>query len=70
MRQGESRLGEVALVVGLGLIGQLVAQLLTASGVRVIGADPDPARCELAERLGAAACGDPPPRPSRTPSRN
>ncbi|WP_030401222.1 MULTISPECIES: bi-domain-containing oxidoreductase [unclassified Streptomyces] len=59
VRQGESRLGEVALVVGLGLIGQLVAQLLTASGVRVVGADPDPARCELAERLGAAACGDP-----------
>ncbi|BFO16116.1 hypothetical protein SHKM778_25040 [Streptomyces sp. KM77-8] len=25
----------------------------------MIGADPDPARCELAERLGAAACGDP-----------
>ncbi|MER6534229.1 bi-domain-containing oxidoreductase [Streptomyces sp900105755] len=59
VRQGEPRLGEVALVIGLGLIGQLVAQLLTASGVRVVGADPDPARCELAERLGAVACGDP-----------
>ncbi|CAM5262814.1 Gfo/Idh/MocA family oxidoreductase OS=Streptomyces tendae OX=1932 GN=GUR47_06535 PE=4 SV=1 [Streptomyces tendae] len=59
VRQGESRLGETALVIGLGLIGQLVAQLLTASGVRVVGVDPDPARCELAERLGAAACGDP-----------
>ncbi|CAL9338137.1 bi-domain-containing oxidoreductase [Streptomyces sp. enrichment culture] len=59
VRQGESRLGEVALVIGLGLIGQLVAQLLTASGVRVVGVDPDPERCELAERLGAAACGDP-----------
>ncbi|WP_328779067.1 bi-domain-containing oxidoreductase [Streptomyces canus] len=59
VRQGESRLGEVALVIGLGLIGQLVVQLLTASGVRVVGADPDPVRCELAERLGAAACGDP-----------
>jgi predicted dehydrogenase/threonine dehydrogenase-like Zn-dependent dehydrogenase len=59
VRQGESRLGEVALVVGLGLIGQLVVQLLTASGVRVVGADPDPARCELATRLGAVACGDP-----------
>ncbi len=59
VRQGESRLGEVALVVGLGLIGQLVVQLLAASGVRVVGADPDPVRCELAERLGAAACGDP-----------
>jgi predicted dehydrogenase/threonine dehydrogenase-like Zn-dependent dehydrogenase len=59
VRQGESRLGEVALVIGLGLIGQLVVQLLAASGVRVVGADPDPARCELAERLGADACGDP-----------
>ncbi|WP_030225572.1 bi-domain-containing oxidoreductase [Streptomyces sp. NRRL WC-3626] len=59
VRQGESRLGEVALVIGLGLIGQLVVQLLAASGVRVVGADPDPARCELAERMGADACGDP-----------
>ncbi|MET9684168.1 bi-domain-containing oxidoreductase [Streptomyces coeruleorubidus] len=59
VRQGEPQLGEVALVIGLGLIGQLMVQLLTASGVRVVGADPDPARCELAARLGAAACGDP-----------
>lgn len=59
VRRGESQLGDVALVIGLGLIGQLVVQLLAASGVRVVGADPDPARCELAERLGAAACGDP-----------
>ncbi|MGI5472277.1 bi-domain-containing oxidoreductase [Streptomyces sp. CA-132043] len=59
VRQGEPQLGEVALVIGLGLIGQLVVQLLAASGVRVVGADPDPVRCGLAERLGAAACGDP-----------
>ncbi|MEV7181258.1 bi-domain-containing oxidoreductase [Kitasatospora sp. NPDC093679] len=59
VRQGEPQLGEVALVVGLGLIGQLVVQLLAAAGVRVVGADPDPVRCELAERLGAAAAGDP-----------
>ncbi|MFD5698215.1 bi-domain-containing oxidoreductase [Streptomyces lasiicapitis] len=59
VRRGEPQLGDVALVIGLGLIGQLVAQLLTASGVRVVGADPAPARCELAARLGAAACGDP-----------
>lgn len=59
VRQGESQLGDVALVVGLGLIGQLVVQLLAASGVRVVGADPDPVRCALAARLGAAACGDP-----------
>ncbi|MET8545187.1 bi-domain-containing oxidoreductase [Kitasatospora sp. NPDC004799] len=59
VRQGEPQLGEVALVIGLGLIGQLVVQLLTAAGVRVVGADPDPSRCELAVRLGAVACGDP-----------
>ncbi|GHC83611.1 bi-domain-containing oxidoreductase [Streptomyces flavofungini] len=59
VRRGEPQLGDVALVIGLGLIGQLVVQLLTASGARVVGVDPDPARCELAEGLGAAACGDP-----------
>ncbi|KAA9162987.1 zinc-binding dehydrogenase [Amycolatopsis acidicola] len=59
VRQGEPQLGEVALVVGLGLIGQLVVQLLTASGARVIGVDPAAARCELAEQLGAIACGAP-----------
>ncbi|MFW6691135.1 bi-domain-containing oxidoreductase [Streptomyces sp. MAR4 CNX-425] len=59
VRRGEPQLGDVALVIGLGLIGQLVVQLLTASGVRVVGADPDPDRCELAARLGAVACGGP-----------
>nr|WP_202486971.1 bi-domain-containing oxidoreductase [Streptomyces sp. SID8354] len=59
VRRGEPQLGDVALVIGLGLIGQLVVQLLAASGVRVVGVDPDPVRCELAERLGAAVCGDP-----------
>lgn len=59
VRRGEPQLGEVALVIGLGLIGQLVVQLLTASGVRVVGVDPDPSRCELAERLGALVCASP-----------
>lgn len=59
VRRGEPQLGDVALVIGLGLIGQLVVQLLVASGVRVVGVDPDPQRCELAERLGALVCSDP-----------
>ncbi|MFF5986217.1 bi-domain-containing oxidoreductase [Prauserella flavalba] len=59
VRRGEPRLGDVALVIGLGLIGQLVVQLLVASGVRVVGVDPAPARCRLAERLGALVCADP-----------
>jgi len=59
VRRGEPQLGELALVIGLGLVGQLVMQLLVASGVRVVGVDPDPARCSLAERLGALVCADP-----------
>jgi predicted dehydrogenase/threonine dehydrogenase-like Zn-dependent dehydrogenase len=59
VRRGEPQLGDVALVIGLGLIGQLVVQLLVASGVRVVGVDPDPDRCLLAERLGALVCAHP-----------
>ncbi|HWM04657.1 MAG TPA: zinc-binding dehydrogenase, partial [Actinophytocola sp.] len=59
VRRGEPQLGDLALVIGLGLIGQLVVQLLVASGVRVVGVDPDPGRCELAERLGALRCAHP-----------
>ncbi|WP_028931181.1 bi-domain-containing oxidoreductase [Pseudonocardia asaccharolytica] len=59
VRRGEPQLGDAALVVGLGLIGQLVVALLAGSGTRVVGADPDPRRCALAERLGALACGPP-----------
>lgn len=59
VRQGEPQLGEVALVIGLGLIGQLVVQLLSAAGVTVIGVDVASARCELAERTGAVFAGEP-----------
>ena len=59
VRRGEPQLGDVALVIGLGLIGQLVVQLLVASGVTVVGVDPDPSRCELAESTGAALCAAP-----------
>ena len=44
-------LGETFLVSGLGLIGILTAQLLAAHGCRVLGVDPDPLKCDLAERL-------------------
>ena len=58
VRRGEPQLGDLALVIGLGLVGQLVVQLLVASGARVVGIDPDPARCALAERCGALVCAD------------
>ncbi|WP_037360079.1 bi-domain-containing oxidoreductase [Amycolatopsis orientalis] len=59
VRRGEPQLGDLTLVIGLGLIGQLVVQLLVASGVRVVGVDPDAQRCELARELGALVCGHP-----------
>ena len=59
VRRGEPQIGDVALVIGLGLIGQLVVQLLASSGVRVVGVDPDPDRCKLAESLGALTCAHP-----------
>ncbi len=48
-------LGETALVIGLGLVGQMTVSLLAAAGCRVIATDLDPARCDLARRMGAKA---------------
>lgn len=39
VRQGDLRLGESCVVIGLGLLGQLAALILKASGVTVIGID-------------------------------
>jgi predicted dehydrogenase/threonine dehydrogenase-like Zn-dependent dehydrogenase len=60
-RQSQARLGEVACVIGLGLVGQLLVQILAAAGVRVVGIDLSPERCRLAERLGADVCASPDP---------
>jgi predicted dehydrogenase/threonine dehydrogenase-like Zn-dependent dehydrogenase len=59
VRRGEAQLGEMACVIGLGLIGQLVVRLLVASGVRVVGIDTVPERCRMAEAAGAIACAGP-----------
>jgi predicted dehydrogenase/threonine dehydrogenase-like Zn-dependent dehydrogenase len=59
IRRSEPQLGDTACVVGLGLVGQLTVQLLVAAGVRVVGLDPLPDRCRLAEKAGASACDGP-----------
>ena len=59
VRQGGVQIGDTACVIGLGLVGQLVVQLLVASGVQVIGLDPDQDRCRLAEKTGALVCAAP-----------
>lgn len=52
IRLANPTLGETVVVIGLGLIGLLTAQLLKANGCRVIGADVDAQKLILAESLG------------------
>jgi predicted dehydrogenase/threonine dehydrogenase-like Zn-dependent dehydrogenase len=59
VRRAEPQLGETSLVIGLGLIGQLVVRLLTAAGVKVFGLDMVEDRCRLAEQAGATMCATP-----------
>jgi len=58
-RQADARLGETACVIGLGLVGQILVQILRAAGLQVVGIDVSKDRCELAAASGAAACGLP-----------
>ncbi len=46
------RLGETVAVFGLGVVGQLIAQLLRLAGARVIGVDLLAERRHMAEELG------------------
>jgi predicted dehydrogenase/threonine dehydrogenase-like Zn-dependent dehydrogenase len=59
VRRAEPQLGELACVIGLGLIGQLVVRLLVSAGIRVVGFDTVPERCRLAEKGGALVCAAP-----------
>jgi predicted dehydrogenase/threonine dehydrogenase-like Zn-dependent dehydrogenase len=52
IRISEIGVGDVVAVVGLGLVGQLVAQLARLQGARVIGIDLRSDRVELARKLG------------------
>jgi predicted dehydrogenase len=52
VRQAEVRLGEKAAVIGLGLVGQLTAQLLQAAGVGVVGIDIDDRQVASAQAMG------------------
>src|SRR5690606_35346232 len=45
-------LGETVVVIGLGLIGLITAQLLIANGCKVIGVDIDDSKLKLASNWG------------------
>jgi predicted dehydrogenase/threonine dehydrogenase-like Zn-dependent dehydrogenase len=55
IRLADVKLGEIVVVIGLGLLGQLTVQMLKAAGCIVIGMDIQPERAELAKRHGADA---------------
>lgn len=60
VRKTKVELGETAMVMGLGILGQCAVQLMHAAGaVPVIAADPNPARREQALAHGADFALDP-----------
>lgn len=48
VRRAQPTLGETVVVIGLGILGQITAQLLSANGCRVIGTDVDDKRIRTA----------------------
>ncbi len=52
IRQAGISVGDTVAVIGLGLLGQLTAQIAMASGCRVVGMDIDPARISEAGSFG------------------
>jgi len=59
VRLAEVTLGERVGVLGLGVLGQIVAQLARAAGAWVLASDPLPARRDAAVGLGADAVTTP-----------
>ena len=53
LRLANPLMGEVVVVIGLGLIGLMVVQLLKANGCQVIGIDFNESRLALAKSFGA-----------------
>ena len=59
VRRARPEIGETFVVIGLGMIGQIAAQILKANGCRVIGADLEEKRVKLAKELGMDTGIDP-----------
>ena len=51
VRRSQPEQGDIFLVIGLGLLGNLVCQFLSNNGCRVIGIDPDHNKVELVKRI-------------------
>ncbi len=55
LRRTDCRFGETVLIIGTGMLGLLLVQLTRYAGINAIALDADPARLELATRMGAIA---------------
>jgi predicted dehydrogenase/threonine dehydrogenase-like Zn-dependent dehydrogenase len=55
VRMAQVSLGEIVVVIGLGLLGQIAVQVLNAAGCHVIGMDIDDAKAQMALEHGAEA---------------
>jgi len=53
-RQAGVQIGENIAVIGLGLLGQILIQLIHANGCRAFGFDLDPVKVKMASELGSA----------------
>lgn len=53
VRRAELHLGEIAVVIGAGILGLLTQQMLQLSGIRTIVSDIDDHRLQIAKELGA-----------------
>jgi 2-desacetyl-2-hydroxyethyl bacteriochlorophyllide A dehydrogenase len=53
LERSRLRLGETAVIIGIGGVGSVLVQLARLAGVRVIAVDHDPRRAQWAEENGA-----------------
>lgn len=53
VRQAKPQLGDIVAVIGLGLLGQLLVQMLKSNGCIVVATDLDESKLSLAAKLGA-----------------
>lgn len=55
LRQANVQFGETVVVVGLGILGQIIAQIADAAALRVIAFDLLPERCQLLQDIVPSA---------------
>jgi predicted dehydrogenase/threonine dehydrogenase-like Zn-dependent dehydrogenase len=55
VRQAQPRIGDLTCVIGLGLLGQITAQILRANGCQVFGIDTSAEMVELGKTMGCHA---------------